>query len=128
MAGRAVPQPGQRPSRRRRLRTPLLILLAALIAATLMVALSARAVVTRSSCSQHPLVVTVAVAPDLAPAVRRVGRYYNSQHHDIGGRCARIAVTAQAPGTVAAELSGRSAPAGPGGSGSASPAPSATAG
>jgi hypothetical protein len=87
-------------------RTPLLILLAAVIAVSLMFALGARAVVSRTACTAHPLTVSVAAAPDIAPSISRVGRLFNSQHREVDGRCAKVAVTASAPGTVAASLDG----------------------
>ena len=46
--------------------------LAGVIAATLLVAFGAEAVVARSSCTDHPVVVNLAAADEIAPAIQHV--------------------------------------------------------
>jgi hypothetical protein len=96
-----------RPARRRRTRTAALTGLAAAIAATFLLALGARAVVARTDCASHPVVVNVAAAGQIGPVVRRLGQYFNGLHQQVNGHCARVAVTAEPPATVVAQLAGR---------------------
>jgi hypothetical protein len=96
-----------RPARKRRTRTAALTGLAAAIAATLLLALGARAVVARADCTSHPVVVNVAAAGEIGPVVRHLGQYFNSLHQQVGGHCVRVTVTAEPPGTVVAQLAGR---------------------
>ena len=64
---------------------------AVVIAASVMVTLTALAFVSGASC-QHPMYVNVAVTDDLAPAVDRVAQFFNRQGHQVGGSCAEIEV------------------------------------
>jgi hypothetical protein len=96
-----------RPARKRRTRTAALTGLAAAIAATFLLALGARAVVVRADCTSHPVVVNVAAAGQIGPVVRHLGQYFNSLHQQVRGHCVRVAVTAEPPGTVVAQLAGR---------------------
>jgi hypothetical protein len=96
-----------RPARKRRTRTAALTGLAAAIAATFLLAMGARAVVTRTDCASHPVVVNVAAAGQIGPVVRHLGQYFNGLHPQVNGHCVRVAVTAEPPGTVVAQLAGR---------------------
>jgi hypothetical protein len=96
-----------RPQRKRRTRTVALTGLAAAIAATFLLALGARAIVARTACSSQPVVVNVAVSGEIGPVVRHLGQYFNRQHPQVDGHCVQVAVTAEPPGTVAAQLTGR---------------------
>jgi hypothetical protein len=98
-----------RPGRRRRTRAAALTGLAAVIAATFLLALGARAVIARDACVSHPVVVNVASATDIAPVVRHLGEYFNRLKQQVDGRCVRVAVTAEPPGTVTARLTGAAA-------------------
>jgi Bacterial extracellular solute-binding protein len=102
-----------RPERKRRTRTAALTGLSAVIAATLLLALGARAVVSRTDCTSHPLVVNVVTASEIGPVVRHIGQYFNRQHQRVNGRCVHVAVTAEPPGTVAAQLAGKAPSHGP---------------
>jgi hypothetical protein len=88
------------------MRTPLLIALAAVIAVSVLVGLGTRAVLARSWCTSHPVVLHVAAAGEIAPVIARIGNYFNRQHRVVDGRCTRVAVSAASPGQVAAGLSG----------------------
>jgi len=96
-----------RPERKRRTRTAALTGLSAAIAVTLLLALGARAVVTRSDCSNHPLVVNVAAASEIGPVVRHLGQVFNRTHPQVSGHCVQVAVTAEPPSAVAAQLAGK---------------------
>ena len=93
-----------RPGRKRRLSTALFTLLAAAIAATLLVALSARTISARPTCTGQTTTAQVAVSGEIAPAIQRLATYFNSQHRQIDGRCAAVAVHTMSAATVAAEL------------------------
>ena len=96
-----------RPARKRRTRTAALTGLSAAIAATLLLALGARTVVARTDCTDHPLVVNVAAASEIGPVVRHLGQYFNRTRPQVSGHCVHVAVTAEPPGTVAAQLAGK---------------------
>jgi hypothetical protein len=93
-----------RPGRKRRLSTALFTLLSAAIAATLLVALSARTISARPTCTGQTTTAQVAVSGDIAPAIQRLATYFNSQHRQIDGRCAAVAVHTMPAATVAADL------------------------
>jgi hypothetical protein len=93
-----------RPGRKRRLSTALFTLLAAAIAATLLVALGARTISARATCTSQTTTAQVAVSGEIAPAIQRLASYFNSQHHQVDGRCAAVAVHTVPAATVAADL------------------------
>ena len=97
---------GYRAARKRRTRTAALTGLAAAIAATFLLTLGARAVVARSSCVNHPVVVNVAAASEIGPVVRHLGQYFNSMRPRVDGHCVRVAVTTEPPREVVAQLAG----------------------
>jgi Bacterial extracellular solute-binding protein len=98
-----------RPGRKRRFGTALFTLLAAAIAATVLVALGARTISARATCAGQTTTAQVAVSSEIEPVVQRVATYFNSQHRQIDGRCAAVAVHAASAATVAAALA-RGAP------------------
>jgi hypothetical protein len=100
------------PGRPRRLTLLLALSLAGVIAATLLVAFGAEAVVSRASCTDHPVVVNVAAADEVAPAIEHVSRYFNAQRNDVDGHCAVVQVVSEQPSTAAAEVSGLRSPSG----------------
>jgi Bacterial extracellular solute-binding protein len=106
-AGRTRRRRRYRPGRKRPARTAALTGLAAAIAVTFLLALSARAIVSRDACRSHPVMVNVAVSTEIAPAIQHIGRYFNRLHRDAAGRCVFIAVRAEPPATVVAQLAGR---------------------
>jgi len=100
--------PGSRDRRGRPRRLTLIIALtlAGVIAATLLVAFGAEAVVSRASCTNNPVVVNLAVADEIAPAIRHVSKWFNAQRNDVSGHCAVVHVVNVQPSTAAAEVSG----------------------
>jgi hypothetical protein len=98
-----------RPGRKRRLSTALFTLLAAAIAATVLVALGARTISARATCTGQTTTAQVAVSSEIEPVAQRVATYFNSQHRQVDGRCAAVAVHAAPAAAVAADLA-RGAP------------------
>lgn len=104
-----------RPKQRRRPRRLVLVtalVLTGVIAATLLVAFGAEAVVARASCTDHPVVVNLAAADEVAPAIEHVSKWFNKQRHDVNGHCAVVHVVGEQPSTAAAEVSGLKSPSG----------------
>jgi hypothetical protein len=79
-------------------------LLAAAIAATVLVALGARTISARATCTGQTTTAHVVVSAEIAPAIQRLATYFNSQHRQVDGRCAAVAVHTVPAATVAAEL------------------------
>jgi len=98
-----------RRGRQRRVSTRALVTAAAVIAATLMVTLTAQAIVSRATCEDHPVLLNVAVTDDLAPAVEQVAQLFNRQHHKAGGSCADVEVTEGDSAAMAAQIDGQGA-------------------
>ncbi|HEY7362101.1 MAG TPA: substrate-binding and VWA domain-containing protein, partial [Streptosporangiaceae bacterium] len=103
-AGQTGRATADRPRRKRRGSTALLLLLAAGIAATVLVGLAARDVMPWARCRAHPVVVHVAVSGEIEPAIQRLGRFFNSEHQLVNGRCAEVTVRAASPAEVTATL------------------------
>jgi len=97
-----------RRGRERRVSVALLVAIAVGIASVLMATLAAQAVVARSSCNDHPLVLDVAVSDDIAPAVHSVAQLFNRQDHQAAGRCVEVQVTPEEPAAAAAAVDGSS--------------------
>jgi hypothetical protein len=93
-----------RPGRKRRLSTALFALLAAALAATLLVALGAKTLSARATCAGQTTTAQIAVSSEIEPVIQRLATYFNSQHRQVDGRCAAVAVHAASPATVAADL------------------------
>jgi len=93
-----------RPGRKRRFSTALFTLLAAAIAATLLVALGARTISARATCTGQTTTAQVAVSGEIAPAIQRLATYFNSQHRQFDGRCAAVTVRTVPAATVATGL------------------------
>jgi hypothetical protein len=106
------PESGDRRGRPRRLALVIALTLTGVIAATLLVALGAKAVVARTSCMDHPVVVNLAAADEVAPAIRHVSKYFNAQHVSVQGHCAVVHVVSEQPSVAAAAVSQLSSPAG----------------
>src|ERR1700728_325610 len=96
-----------RRGRERHVRVGLLVAIAVAISAVLMAGLTAQAVMARTSCNDRPLVLNVAVSPDIAPAIQRVGQLFNKQSHVAGGRCGITQVSPEDPASVASVVDGQ---------------------
>jgi hypothetical protein len=72
----------------------------------LLLALGAPGVITRSVCAR-PVIVNVAASLDIAPAVQRIGAYFNSLNRNVDGRCAEVEVTEESAQQVAGQLPGK---------------------
>src|SRR5260370_20029246 len=76
------------------------------IAITLVRVIGVRAVLVRALCEQGPVRLHVAASLDIAPALKQLGKDFNDLNRDVGGHCAQVELAEDAPGRVAAELSG----------------------
>src|SRR6202034_3656461 len=88
-------------------RVGLLVAIAVAVSAVLMAGLTAQAVMARTNCNDRPLVLNVAVSPDIAPAIQRVGQLFNKQSHVAGGRCVITQVRPEDPASVASVVDGQ---------------------
>ncbi|MCO5990175.1 substrate-binding and VWA domain-containing protein [Actinoallomurus spadix] len=95
----------QRAARHRRRRL-LIGLLAGVTGVVLLAGVAVYALSGGSGCGDDPLTLNVVAAPDIAPAVTRISRTFNEEHHSIDGRCVRAGVQAAEPAGVARTLSG----------------------
>lgn len=102
-----------RPLRRpRRLGSRTVALVAGVIVIILLLALAARAVISRATCGSRPVIVNVAASLDIAPAMQQIGNYFNNLNRNVGGRCAEVEVTEQSSQQVATRVSGQANPPG----------------
>ncbi|HEX3924893.1 MAG TPA: substrate-binding and VWA domain-containing protein [Streptosporangiaceae bacterium] len=85
----------------------LLVAIAVGISAVLMATLAAQAVVARTSCNDHPLLVNVAVSQDVTPAVEQVAQLFNRENHEAAGQCVEVQVTQEQPAQAAATVEGQ---------------------
>lgn len=56
------------------------------------------------SCGGTPVTVTIAAAPEIAPALGEVAARFNVQTHEVSGRCVRVGVVARDPAVAARTL------------------------
>ena len=103
-AGRTGADGRYRPGRKRRLNTVLLTLLAVVIAAGVLVALGERTISAKPTCAGQTSTAQVAVSGEIEPVVQRVAAFFNSEHRQVDGRCAAIAVHAAQAAAVAKAL------------------------
>ena len=92
--------------RLRRLRSRTAVIVAGVVVIVLLLALGARAVITRALCGQRPVIVNVAASLDIAPAMQKIGTYFNTLNRNVSGHCAEVEVTENAPQRVAGQVSG----------------------
>jgi hypothetical protein len=112
--GRTGPQGRNQRGRPRRVSIVIgLSALAGVIACTLLVAFGAEAVVSRASCTDHPVVVSLAASPDIAPAASHVAKFFNAEHNAVQGHCAVVHVTSVQSSAAATEISGNKPAASP---------------
>src|SRR6202035_5849058 len=84
--------------------TGVFTVLAAAVAATLLVALGARTISARATCAGQTTTAQVAVSSEIEPVAQRVATYFNSEHRQVDGRCAAVAVHAESAAAVAGAL------------------------
>jgi len=112
--GRTGPQGRNQRGRPRRVSIVIgLSALAGVIACTLLVAFGAEAVVSRASCTDHPVTVNLAASPDIAPAASHVAKFFNAEHNSVQGHCAVVHVTSVQSAAAATEISGNKSAASP---------------
>jgi Ca-activated chloride channel homolog len=96
-----------RRARSRRIGTAKLVIIAVAISAVCMVAITARAVITRPSCSKTPVLINVAASNDIAPAIQAVARAFNNKDVTADGRCAKVQVTKGDSAAEAGQIDGQ---------------------
>ena len=102
------------PGRPHRFRSRTAVLVAGVVVIVLVLALGARAVITRALCGQRPVIVNVAASLDIAPAVQKIGNYFNNLNRNVSGHCAEVEVTEENPQRVAGQVSGETSSPGQG--------------
>lgn len=98
----------ERQARKRRVGTGALVAIAVAIPALVMAGLSAQAIAAHSTCTNHPVLLNIAVNNDLAPAIGHLAQDFNRQQHTAQGHCVQVQVTESPSATVAARLEGQS--------------------
>jgi hypothetical protein len=93
-----------RPGRKRRVNTALLTVLAAAVAATLLVALGAKALSVRATCNGQPATVSIAVSGEIEPVITHLAMYFNRQHQQVDGHCAQVTVSSAPAAATAARF------------------------
>ena len=107
MSQRAAGAGTGRRARSRRIGTAKLVVIAVVISAVCMVTLTARAVITRPSCSKTPVMINVAASNDIAPAIQAVARAFNNKDFTANGRCAKVQVTKGDSAAEAGQIDGQ---------------------
>jgi len=93
--------------RARRASTRALVAIAVGISVIAMAGMTARAVITKSSCTNNPLIVNLAASYDIAPTIQAIARTFNTQHEVAASRCVEVQVTPGEPSAVAAQIDGQ---------------------
>jgi Ca-activated chloride channel homolog len=96
-----------RRARSRRIGTAKLVAFAVAVSAVCMVTLTARAVISRASCSQAPVLINVAASNDIAPAIQAVARAFNNHNFTAAGRCVQVQVTQGDSAAEAGQIDGQ---------------------
>jgi Ca-activated chloride channel homolog len=104
----AGPGVGRR-GRSRRVGTAKLVALAVAVSAVCMITMTAKAVISRASCSNTPVLVNVAVSYDIAPAIQTVARAFNKQNVTAAGHCVEVQVTEGDSSAEASQIDGQAA-------------------
>jgi Ca-activated chloride channel family protein len=102
----ARPGAGRR-GRSRRIGTAKLVAIAVAISVVCMITMTAKAVITRASCSQTPVLINVAASNDIAPAIQAVARAFNNENFTVAGRCAEVQVTDGDSAAEAGQIDGQ---------------------
>ncbi len=79
------------------------------ISAVLMITMTARAVISRVTCSRQATVINIAVSDDIAPAVQAVARTFDSQSHSADGQCFAVQITEGDSAAEAGQIDGQAA-------------------
>lgn len=96
----------RRATRRRSLRT-LIGPLTGAIGLAILLGAGVYALADSSGCDGSPINLTVAAAPDIAPAVSTITASFNKERHSIGGKCVKATVRASDPAGTSTMLSGQ---------------------
>ncbi len=107
MSARAAGSGLGRRGRSRRVGTAKLVVLAIAVSAICMITMAANAVISKSSCSNTPVLVNVAVSYDIAPSIQALARAFNKQNVTVGGHCVEVQVTGGQSASEASQIDGQ---------------------
>lgn len=93
--------------RKRRLRTKTLVFLAVTACTLLMIGRGTAQIASHFSCSNNPLVVSVAVSTDITPAIEEIAATFNHEQHQVDGRCVAVQINSGSPAEAAAQIDGQ---------------------
>jgi Ca-activated chloride channel homolog len=93
--------------RKRRLRTKTLVFLAVTACAMLMIGRGTAQIASHFSCSNNPLVVSVAVSTDITPAIEEIAATFNREQQQVDGRCVAVQINSGSPAEAAAQIDGQ---------------------
>jgi Ca-activated chloride channel homolog len=93
--------------RKRRLRTKSLVFLAVTACVLLMVGRGTAQIASHYSCSNSPLVITVAVSTDITPAIGEIAATFNREQQRVDGRCVAVQIDSGSPAEAATQIDGQ---------------------
>jgi len=96
-----------RRGRSRRIGTAKLVIAAVIISAVCMGTLTAKAVISRKSCSDSAIVLNVTASTDITPAIQSMARSFNAQSVSENGHCIQVEVTGADSAAEAAQIDGQ---------------------
>jgi Ca-activated chloride channel homolog len=105
-----TPPPGRSKAarrRKRRVRTKTLVFLAVAACVLFMVGRGVAQIASHISCTNHPLVINVAVSTDISQPVNEVAGAFNREHRQVGGHCVAVRINSGSPATAAAQIDGQ---------------------
>jgi hypothetical protein len=59
------------------------------------------------SCKSNPVVITVAVSTDIAPAIERIAQVFNNEQLRADGKCVQVQINPVAPAIATAQIDGQ---------------------
>ena len=93
--------------RKRRLRTRTLVALAVTACVVLMVGRGTAQIASHFSCSNNPLVISVAVTTDLYGPIGEIAGTFNHEQHHVDGHCVAVQVDSASSAEAAAQIDGQ---------------------
>ncbi|HUD38182.1 MAG TPA: substrate-binding domain-containing protein [Streptosporangiaceae bacterium] len=104
------PYPGRSKAtrrRKRRLQTKTLVFVAVAACLLLMIGRSTAQVVSRLSCVNKPLNISIAVSTDIFPAISQIADVFNREDRQAEGHCITVQVNPGSPAAAAAQIDGQ---------------------
>jgi Ca-activated chloride channel homolog len=95
--------------RKHRLRTKTLVFLAVAACLTVMIGRGTAQVVTRLSCVNRPLNISIAVSTDIYPAITQIADVFNREQRQAYGHCITVQINPGSSATAAEQIDGQHA-------------------